>query len=52
MTEQKRPDGSLRHLITLESLSRPEIEALLDRSQHFVCEVGEQPRSNRRLAGS
>jgi aspartate carbamoyltransferase catalytic subunit len=51
MTEQRRPDGSLRHLITLEGLTRPEIEALLDRAQHYVCEVGAQPRSNRRLAG-
>jgi len=51
MIQQRRSDGSLRHLITLEGLTRPEIETLLDRSQHYVCEVGAQPRSNRRLAG-
>ena len=26
MTQQRRSDGSLRHLITLDGLTRPEIE--------------------------
>jgi aspartate carbamoyltransferase catalytic subunit len=41
MTQQRRPDGSLRHLLTLEGLSRTELEALLERSQHFVRRSGE-----------
>jgi aspartate carbamoyltransferase catalytic subunit len=48
---QRRPDGSLRHLITLEGLSRAEIERLLQRAQGYVCASGAQPRSNHRLAG-
>ena len=51
MTAQRRSDGSLRHLITLEGLSRSEIEQLLDRAQHFVSAVGERPPSSRALTG-
>jgi len=47
MTEQRRADGSLRHLLTLEGLSRAELEALLERAQHHVRRLGEPaPRSN------
>jgi aspartate carbamoyltransferase catalytic subunit len=49
--EQRRPDGSLRHLITLEDLSRAEIEALLVRAQHYVREIGERPPASERLKG-
>ena len=49
--EQRRSDGSLRHLITLEGLRRTEIEALLDHSQHYVCAPGATPPTNRALAG-
>jgi aspartate carbamoyltransferase catalytic subunit len=51
MIEQRRRDGSLRHLITLEGLHRSEIEALLDRAQHYVRAVGDRPPSSRILAG-
>ncbi|HEY6452297.1 MAG TPA: aspartate carbamoyltransferase catalytic subunit [Steroidobacteraceae bacterium] len=51
MIEQRRPDGSLRHLITLEGLGRPQIEALLERAQRYVCAVGERPPSSARLKG-
>jgi aspartate carbamoyltransferase catalytic subunit len=51
MTDQRRPDGSLRHLITLEGLSRTEIDSLLDRSQGYARALGERPPSNRALAG-
>jgi aspartate carbamoyltransferase catalytic subunit len=51
MTDQRRADGSLRHLITLEGLKRSELEALLQRSQRYVCEPGAQPHSNHKLAG-
>lgn len=51
MVNQRRPDGSLRHLISLEGLPRSELEALLERAQRYVCDVGAQPRSNHRLAG-
>src|SRR5258706_2274935 len=51
MTDQRRADGSLRHLITLEGLQGSEIEALLQRAAAYVCAPGEQPRANRQLAG-
>ena len=51
MTEQLRPDGSLRHLLTLETLSRAQIERLLDRAQTFVRPLGEKPPRSEALAG-
>src|ERR1017187_5943633 len=51
MIEQRRPDGSLRHLITLEDLGRQEIEALLERAQYYVREVGQRPPASERLKG-
>ena len=51
MTDQRRPDGSLRHLITLDGLSRTEIDSLLDRSQGYARALGERPPSNRALTG-
>jgi aspartate carbamoyltransferase catalytic subunit len=52
MTDQLRPDGSLRHLLTLETLARSEIERLLERSQGFVCPLGERPPISRVLEGA
>jgi len=51
MTEQLRPDGSLRHLLTLETLSRAQLERLLDRAQTFVRPLGERPPRSAALAG-
>src|SRR5215468_6440194 len=51
MTEQTRANGSLRHLLTLEGLSRAQLEALLGRAQRFVKPVGEPPVQKRSLAG-
>jgi aspartate carbamoyltransferase catalytic subunit len=51
MIDQRRADGSLRHLITLEGLARTEIEALLDRAQHYARATGERPPTNRALDG-
>ena len=51
MTDQRRADGSLRHLITLDGLKRAEIEAILQRASNYVCAVGEQPKSNQQLSG-
>jgi aspartate carbamoyltransferase catalytic subunit len=51
MTVQTRSDGTLRHLLSLEGLSRTQIEALLERAQRFVKPVGESPVHNRSLAG-
>src|ERR1700757_5455768 len=51
MTEQLRPDGSLRHLLTLETLPRAAIVALLDRAQTFVRPLGEKPPRTQALAG-
>jgi aspartate carbamoyltransferase catalytic subunit len=41
--DQRRPDGSLRHLLTLEGLSRAEIERLLNKAQTFVRPLGMAP---------
>ncbi len=49
MTEQLRPDGSLRHLLTLEALDRSQIERLLERAQTFVRPLGERPPRSRLL---
>jgi aspartate carbamoyltransferase catalytic subunit len=51
MIEQRRADGSLRHLITLEDLGQPEIEALLERAQYYVREIGLRPPLSERLRG-
>jgi aspartate carbamoyltransferase catalytic subunit len=51
MTEQTRANGTLRHLLTLEGLTRAQIEALLQRAQKFVKPVGEPPVRNRSLEG-
>ncbi|HUQ08906.1 MAG TPA: aspartate carbamoyltransferase catalytic subunit [Steroidobacteraceae bacterium] len=51
MTSQTRPDGSLRHLLTLEGLTRSQIEALLERAQKFVKPVGQAPVRKTALAG-
>jgi aspartate carbamoyltransferase catalytic subunit len=51
MTEQTRSSGSLRHLLTLEGLSKTQVEKLLARAQTFVRPVGEAPVIKRTLAG-
>jgi aspartate carbamoyltransferase catalytic subunit len=51
MIEQRRADGSLRHLITLESLRRDEIESLLLRSQHYARSIGQRPPTGTTLHG-
>jgi aspartate carbamoyltransferase catalytic subunit len=52
MTEQLRPDGTLRHLLTLETLSRAQLERLLERSQTFVRPLGARPPLSQTLAGA
>ena len=51
MTEQIRPNGTLRHLLTLEGLPRAQIEALLERAQKFVRPIGQPPVQSKSLAG-
>lgn len=51
MTEQVRANGRLRHLITLEGLSRELIERLLERAQGFVRPLGSRPATSQSLAG-
>ena len=51
MTHQRRADGSLRHLLDLNGLSRSEIEALLERAQHYVRPRGERAPHSNVLAG-
>src|SRR5688500_20389818 len=48
---QRDPDGRLRHLITLEGLSREEIVALLDLAQFYVREPGDLAARDQTLAG-
>lgn len=48
---QLRPDGTLRHLLTLETLPREHIERLLDRAQTFVRPLGSPPPASEELAG-
>src|ERR1700704_5866742 len=49
--DQRRTDGTLRHLLTLEHLSRAEIERLLNKSQSFVRPLGSPPPTSNTLAG-
>jgi aspartate carbamoyltransferase catalytic subunit len=49
--EQLREDGTLRHLLTLESLPRPIIESLLERAQTFVRRPGEPLKASGLLQG-
>jgi aspartate carbamoyltransferase catalytic subunit len=51
VTDQLRPDGTLRHLITLEGLSRATLARLLERSQGFVRPLGARPPAGQPLAG-
>src|ERR1700720_4409973 len=51
-TEQLSTDGSLRHLLTLASLSRTQLEALLERAQGFVRPLGARPASSQSLSGT
>jgi aspartate carbamoyltransferase catalytic subunit len=50
-TGQHRADGSLRHLLTLESLSLADVERLLERAQGFVRPLGAKPPMSNALAG-
>ncbi len=49
--EQRRPDGGLRHLLTLDTLPRKEIERLLNKAQGFVRPLGSPPPISNALAG-
>jgi len=51
MTQQTRPDGTLRHLLTLEGMSKHQIEGLLTRAQKFVKAPGRPPSHKRSLQG-
>ncbi|MGC3981694.1 MAG: aspartate carbamoyltransferase catalytic subunit [Steroidobacteraceae bacterium] len=50
-TVQRTADGRLRHLITLDGLSRAEITALLDLAQFYVRKPNELPARDSSLAG-
>jgi aspartate carbamoyltransferase catalytic subunit len=51
VAEQLRPDGTLRHLLTLENLPKACIERLLDRAQSFGRAPGERKPAARALSG-
>jgi aspartate carbamoyltransferase catalytic subunit len=48
---QRDADGRLRHLITLEGLSRDELAALLDLAQFYVRPAGDLPARDQTLDG-
>jgi aspartate carbamoyltransferase catalytic subunit len=48
---QRDSGGKLRHLITLDGLTRTEISALLDLAQSYVRKLGALPASDQSLAG-
>ncbi|HLS82178.1 MAG TPA: aspartate carbamoyltransferase catalytic subunit [Steroidobacter sp.] len=48
---QRDPEGRLRHLITLEGLSREELTALLDLAQFYVRAPGDLAPRDQSLAG-
>ncbi|MBM0107601.1 aspartate carbamoyltransferase catalytic subunit [Steroidobacter sp. S1-65] len=48
---QRDAEGRLRHLITLEGLSRDEMIALLDLAQFYVRSPGDLPARDQSLAG-
>ena len=48
---QRNADGKLRHLITLEGLSRAEISGLLDLAQSYVRTLNALPARDQSLAG-
>ena len=50
-TIQRDPDGRLRHLITLEGLSRAEVTSLLDFAQFYVRAPSDLPARDQSLAG-
>jgi aspartate carbamoyltransferase catalytic subunit len=50
-TIQRDPDGRLRHLITLEGVSRAEVTSLLDFAQFYVRATSDLPARDQSLAG-
>lgn len=48
---QLRPDGSLRHLLTLQGLDRPMLSDLLDRADQYLTPIGAPPARNNNLSG-
>jgi aspartate carbamoyltransferase catalytic subunit len=50
-TVQRDAEGRLRHLITLEGLTREEITGLLDLAQFYVRPLGELPARDQSLSG-
>ena len=51
MIDQFDDHGRLRHLLTLQGMSREQITSLLDRAETFLREPGELPAWNTALAG-
>jgi aspartate carbamoyltransferase catalytic subunit len=51
IAQQLRPDGHLRHLLTLAGLDRSILTRLLEASQSYVRPLGEPPPASRDLAG-
>src|SRR6201996_8041987 len=49
--DQRRSDGSLRHLLGLDRLTRAELERLLNKAQSFVRPLGTKPPLSNALTG-
>ena len=51
MSSQRNAAGRLRHLITLEDLTRSELEMLLERAQYYARQPGDAAPRTDVLAG-
>jgi aspartate carbamoyltransferase catalytic subunit len=49
--EQTDSQGRLRHLITLQTLDREQMAAILDQAQHYLTNVGDPPPRDTTLGG-
>ena len=48
---QRWPDGTLRHLLTLDGLSRDDVTGLLDLADSYLAPLDDTPARNQRLLG-
>lgn len=51
MSAQRHPGGALRHLLSLEDMTRTEVEMLLERAQRYVLRPGQAAQRSNALLG-